>query len=141
MVELIFHDIDIDKTTNSPVLVLEELVSNPTRNLQIWIGETEASAIRNVLSGQETPRPMTHDLIKNIMDALSATVSAMYINKFEELTFYATLKLKSNGEEIDIDSRPSDAIAIALRYDVPIYVENSVIDENGYILEENSDKA
>ena len=136
MIELIFDGIKIDNNTTSPVAVLKELDANPKRNMDIWIGENEASAIKAALAGQDTPRPMTHDLIKNIMDVLSATVTAMNINKFEELTFYATLKLKSNGEEIDIDSRPSDAIAIALRYDVPIYVEDSVIEENGYILEE-----
>ena len=136
MIELIFDGIKIDKNTTSPVAVLKELDADPKRNMDIWIGENEASAIKAALAGQTTPRPMTHDLIKNIMDDLSATVTAMYINKFEELTFYATLKLKSNGEEIDIDSRPSDGIAMALRYNAPIYVEDNVIEEKGYIEKE-----
>lgn len=136
MIELIFDSIKIDKNTTSPVAVLKELDADPKRNMDIWIGENEASAIKAALAGQDTPRPMTHDLIKNIMDGLSATVTAMYINKFEELTFYATLKLKSKGEEIDIDSRPSDGIAIALRYNAPIYVEDNVIKEKGYIVKE-----
>ena len=136
MIELIFDGIKIDKNTTSPVAILKELDADPIRNMDIWIGENEASAIKAALAGQTTPRPMTHDLIKNIMDGLSATVTAMYINKFEELTFYATLKLKSNGEEIDIDSRPSDGIAMALRYNAPIYVEDNVIEEKGYIVKE-----
>lgn len=136
MVELIVDGIKTDKNTNSPIAVLEESNANPIRNMDIWIGENEASAINAALEGTDYPRPMTHDLIKNIMDALSATVIGMYINKCEELTFYATLKLKSDGEEIDIDSRPSDAIAMALRYNAPIYTEDNVIAEQGYIVKE-----
>lgn len=104
----------------------------------IWIGEAEGNAIKLCLDKTPFPRPMTHDLIKNIIDALSTTVNAVYITKMQDSTFYAKLSLKTDTQEIDIDSRPSDAIAIAIaiRYNAPIYVDDTIIDENGFLEEE-----
>ena len=82
---------------------------------------------------------MTHDLIKNIVDALSSAVTAVYITKMQDETFFARLSLKTDTQEIDIDSRPSDAIAIAIRYNAPIYVDDAVIEENGFLEEEKQD--
>lgn len=136
MVEVIFDGIKINDTDGCPIVVLEEIESDPHREMLIWIGETEALAIKDALAGPDSPRPKTHDLLKNIMDALSATVTAMYINANDNNIFYAKLRLKSGSEEIDIDSRPSDALAIALRYNAPIYVDENVIEKNGYIVKE-----
>ncbi len=132
MVEMKPASITTGSGSNTPVLILEEKESESKRLLLIWIGESEASAIDSQLKNVPMPRPMTHDLMKNIVEALSATVTAIYINAFEKSTFYATLKLKSDGEEIVIDSRPSDAIALALRCDVPIYIDEVVLEQNGF---------
>ena len=136
MVEMKPASITIGSGSNAPVLILEEKESVSKRLLLIWIGESEALAIDSQLKNQSMPRPMTHDLMKNIVEALSATVTAIHINAFKESTFYATVKLKSDSEEIDIDSRPSDAIALALRCDVPIYLDEAVLEQNGYLASE-----
>lgn len=136
MVEMKLASITADNTSDVPVLILEEKESESKRLLLIWIGESEAGAIDRKLKNESMPRPMTHDLMKNIVDALSATVIAIHINAFKESTYYATLKLKSDREEIDIDSRPSDAIALALRCDVPIYIDEAVLEQNGFLASE-----
>jgi bifunctional DNase/RNase len=135
MVEVKIGNIFTDNN-KSPVVVLEEIDSEPKRKLLIWIGESEAIAIKSGLDKKYSPRPMTHDLIKNIIDAFSATVTSIFINTVEKSTFYAKVKLKSDDQELDIDSRPSDALAIAIRYNAPIYVENNVIEKNGFFEKE-----
>lgn len=132
MVEMKPAYIKADNTSDTPVLILEEKESESKRVLLIWIGQSEACAIDSQLKEESMPRPMTHDLMKNIVEALSATVTAIHIYAFKESTFYATVKLKSDSEEIDIDSRPSDAIALALRCDVPIYIDEAVLEQNGF---------
>ena len=121
------------------VVILKQKEGDPIRRLLLWIGEAEANAIKSYLDEMHFPRPMTHDLIKNIIDALSTTVNAVYITKIEKSTFYAKLSLKTDTQEIAIDSRPSDAIAIAIRYNAPIYVDDAVIEENGFLEEEKKD--
>ncbi|MDE0637170.1 MAG: bifunctional nuclease family protein [Candidatus Poribacteria bacterium] len=135
MVEVKIDNIRTDNN-EAPVVILEEIDSDPKRKLLIWIGESEASAIKAGLENISFPRPMTHDLLKNIVDALSATVTGIYINAFEKQTFYAKVKLKSNIQDLNIDSRPSDALALAIRCEVPIYVEEKVIEENGFLEKE-----
>ncbi len=137
MVEVKVDYISIDKNSSTPVVILKQIQGNPIRRLMIWIGESEGHAIKLCLDKTPFPRPMTHDLIKNIIDALSTTVNAVYITKMQESTFYAKLSLKTDTQEIDIDSRPSDAIAI--RYNAPIYVDDAIIDENGFLEEEKQD--
>ncbi len=136
MVDVKIDSIRADKNNGTPVVVLEEIDGDPKRKMAIWIGDSEALAIKSGLEKTSFPRPMTHDLLKDIVDTLSATVTAIYINAVEESTFYAKVKLKSNSQEFDIDSRPSDALAIAIRYNVPIYVENNVIEKNGFFEKE-----
>ncbi len=114
MVEVEIDIITTDRKDRLSVVVLKEIEGNPKRQLLIWIGESEANAIDLVLKKTYMPRPMTHDLIKNIVDTLSFTVSAVFISSVEDNTFFAKLKLKSDREEFDIDSRPSDALAIAI---------------------------
>lgn len=132
MVEVKIALISADKNNGSPVVVLNEIETDGKRGLLIWIAEAEAAAIRIGIEERSFPRPMTHDLLKNIIDALSAKVTAICINAFEKNIFYAKIQLKSEEEEFDIDSRPSDALAIAIRYNVPIYVEDDVIENNGF---------
>ena len=125
-----------DQDSGVPVVVLEEIVDDPKRKMLIWIGRSEAVAIKTALAKTEHPRPMTHDLLKNIVDALSAKVEVVFINAVENATFYAKVKLKSNIQDLDIDSRPSDALAIAIRSNVPIYVEDDVIEKHGFFEKE-----
>lgn len=136
MVEVKIDDIQTDQNNGAPVVVLEEIDGDPKRKMAIWIGESEAAAIKVGLEKTSLPRPMTHDLLQNIVDALSAKVKAIYINAVEKQTFYAKLKLKSDSQNLDIDSRPSDALAIAIRYNAPIYVEDDVIEKHGYFEKE-----
>lgn len=137
MVEMKLESVTTDSNSKAPVLILEEKEeSESKRLLLIWVGESEAWAIDSKLKNESMPRPMTHDLMKNILDALSATVIAIHINAFKDATYYATLKLKSESEEYDIDSRPSDAIALALRCDVPIYIDEAVLEQNGFMASE-----
>ena len=136
MVEVKIDSITTDRNNGTPVVILEEIDSAPKRKLLVWIGESEAIAIDNGLKKTPFPRPMTHDLIKNIVDALSAKVEAIYINAVEKQTFHGKMKLKSESQELDIDSRPSDALAIAIRYNAPIYVEDDVIQKHGFFEKE-----
>lgn len=117
--------ITVDPFTNTPIVILKDLEDNDA--LPIWIGLLEASSIATAIENIQTPRPMTHDLLKNILDKLKAEVVKIEVNDLKENTFYAVLHLKAKGEKFTIDSRPSDAIAIALRTGAPIFVEESVI--------------
>ncbi len=145
MVEVIINDIlveqddkpgAVDQNNGVPVVVLQEITGEPKRKMLIWIGRNEAIAIKTALAKTEHPRPMTHDLLKNIIDALSAKVEAIYINVVKNATFYAKVKLKSNIQDLNIDSRPSDALAIAIRSNAPIYVEDDVIEKHGFFEKE-----
>lgn len=126
----------VDQDNGVPVVVLEEITGDPKRKMLIWIGRSEAVAIKTALVKTEHPRPMTHDLLKNIVDALSAKVAAIHINAVKNATFHAKVKLKSNSRDLDIDSRPSDALAIAIRSNAPIYVEDDVIEKHGFFEKE-----
>lgn len=113
-------------------LVLKEMEGE--RRLPIVIGAPEAMAISNELEGTPRPRPMTHDLLKNTIEALDATVISVYIHDLSDQTFYALVQLDRN--DIELDSRPSDAIAIALRFNAPIYIADHLLDEAGFTPEE-----
>ena len=133
MVEIKIEFLTVDRNAGAPVVVLKETEGESKRILLIWIGESEAWAIQNWLKKVDSPRPMTHDLLKNVIDTISGKVNSICINAVEKQTFYAQVKLEVNGQEYDIDSRPSDALALAIRCDVPIYVEEEVIEENGFL--------
>lgn len=104
------------------------LVSDGERKLPILIGPFEASAIQLVMDGARPDRPMTHDLLRTIMDRLTTTLDRVVIDDFWNTIYYAKLYLRTNGEELEIDARPSDAIALAVRFDAPIYVADSILD-------------
>lgn len=118
----------MDPITNSPIIILQDVKKNTL--LPIWVGIFEANAIALQVERIDTPRPMTHDLIKNILMQLDAEIYKVVVTELKDNTFYALIHLKLDGEPIAIDSRPSDAIALALRTDSPIYVTEDVINNS-----------
>ena len=127
MLEMKVNGLAIDPSTNMPIVILKDLEEE--RALPIWVGIFEANAIALEMESVPTPRPMTHDLIKNILEETEATVIRIVVNDLKDNTFYAEIYLSLNGTEVAIDSRPSDAIALALRVDAPIFVAKKVLDE------------
>ncbi|MCH7645590.1 MAG: bifunctional nuclease family protein [Nitrospinae bacterium] len=127
MLEMKVNGLAIDPSTNMPIVILKDLEEE--RALPIWVGIFEANAIALEMESVPTPRPMTHDLIKNILEETEATVLRIVVNDLKDNTFYAEIYLSLNGNEVAIDSRPSDAIALALRVDAPIFVAKKVLDE------------
>lgn len=126
MQELIVSNVNIDPITHQPVLILEDVRGR--KALPIWIGQFEATAILLELQGVKSPRPLTYDLIKNILETLNIEVTHVVISDIKDGTFYAQICMKTRTASIEIDSRPSDAIALALRLDVPIFVTDIVYD-------------
>jgi bifunctional DNase/RNase len=118
-----------DPGTNRPVLILKN--EEAGKILPIWIGPYEAYAIMSAIEGVEPTRPMTHDLIKALLDSLDARVERVVVNDLSDNTFYARIVVETREGAIEIDSRPSDAIAVALRTASPIYVAREVIDVSG----------
>lgn len=114
-----------------PIVFLREKEGSPKRLLPIWVGIAEAQAIHFKIQNQEFPRPMTHDLLKNVIESLGAKVTSVYIHSIQEATFYGQINLAVNGTELEIDSRPSDAIALALRAEAAIYVAEEVMKQSG----------
>lgn len=127
MLEMKVKGLALDPSTNMPIVILKDLEEEQA--LPIWVGIFEANAIALEMESVPTPRPMTHDLIKNILEETEATVLRIVVNDLKDNTFYAEIYLSLNGNEVAIDSRPSDAIALALRVDAPIYVAKKVLDE------------
>ena len=121
----------MDPITNSPIVILQGIEKNTL--LPIWVGIFEANAIALQIERIDTPRPMTHDLLKNILLHLNATVEKIVVTDLQENTFFATIFLDMEGEPVTIDSRPSDAIALALRTDAPIFVTQEVINDSSNI--------
>ena len=131
MIEMKVMGIALDVRTNSPIVVLHDLDNR--KALPIWIGSAEASAIIRCIEGLVVARPMTHDLVANIIEKTGYKLDKIEINDVEKDTFYATLFLvNEEGNTLEIDSRPSDAIAIAIRVDAPIFVTANVI-SNGSV--------
>lgn len=117
----------ICETRDQHVIILRE--RNGARALPIVIGHTEAMAIDRRVKGEQPPRPMTHDLLGNVIDCLNAQLEKIVINDLQDRTFYAKLVIRQNTELVEIDSRPSDAIALGVAGEVPIYVEDRVLRE------------
>lgn len=115
----------VDPITNMPIIVLRE--QGGERVLPIWVGVFEANAIALQIESVQTPRPMTHDLLKSVIDELGGRLERIVVCKLEENTFYATLQLRSSKGPLTLDARPSDAIALALRSGARIFVEEAVI--------------
>ena len=116
----------VDPVTNMPIILLRD--SEGQKVLPIWVGIYEANAIALQIENVSTPRPMTHDLLKNVITDLKASVKKIVVSDLKDNTFFALIYLEVGGETVAIDSRPSDAIALALRARAPIFVEESVID-------------
>lgn len=119
-------------------LILKE--TNGKRKLPIIIGAFEAQSIALELEGMKPPRPLTHDLMKNIIDTFAVSLNEVFINELRDGTFYAKLSVEGVSETQEIDSRPSDAIALAVRYGAPIYVEEEVLQEAGVVSEEEEEE-
>jgi bifunctional DNase/RNase len=118
-----------DPNTNRPVLILKN--EEAGKILPIWIGPYEAYAIMMAIEGVEPTRPQTHDLIKGLLAALEANVAHVVVHDLADNTFYARISLETPEGVVDVDARPSDAIAVALRTDAPIYVAREIIENNG----------
>lgn len=117
----------LDPITNSPIVLLKD--DDSSRFLPIWVGVFEANAIALQLESVETPRPMTHDLLRNLLDDLEVIVARIVIDDLQDNTFYAKIHVDSEDGTKMIDSRPSDAIALALRTNAPIFVSSNVLDQ------------
>lgn len=133
MFEMEVHGVNLDMLTNQPVIILKDLGSN--RYLPIWIGQFEATAILMEVQGIRPSRPLTHDLLKTILDSLKAQVTRIVINDLREGTFYAQIHMSFNSSDLQIDARPSDAIALAVRANVPIFADENVLDQAAVVSE------
>ena len=128
MQEMTIYGVSFDMVGKQPIVLLKTLDGN--KFLPIWIGHPEAAAILSKLQGQSTPRPMTHDLMTDVLTELNARVSRIAVTELRENTFFAVITLQVNGNEVEIDSRPSDALALAVRASAPIFVADKVIDDS-----------
>jgi hypothetical protein len=137
MVEVEIDSIRVSLMSQHRIVILKEL--NSERFLPIWIGPYEAEAITVSLQQMEVARPLTHDLLRNVLNALEAEVLSVNITELRENVFYARIMLRVNGRDVSIDSRPSDALALAVRVQVPVYVDESVMDEAASLPQESID--
>src|SRR6266513_1864744 len=128
MHEMVIYGVSFDLVGKQPIVLLKTAEGN--RFLPIWIGHPEAAAILMKLQGASTPRPMTHDLVTDMLEQLDAQVVRITVTELKESTFYASITVQQNGSEVDIDSRPSDAIALAVRAEAPILAADDVIEES-----------
>ena len=138
MIEMIVDSIRVSLMNYQRVVILKE--KDTDRYLPIWIGPAEADAIAVKLQGVAVPRPLTHDLLNSIVDTLGATVNSIIVSELKNDTFYAKIVLNVDSEQMEVDSRPSDAIALAVRVEAPIYVEEVVLDKAGILLDKESGK-
>jgi uncharacterized protein len=125
LIRMTVRGIALDPITNMPIIILKDVEER--KALPIWVGIFEANAIALELEKVSTPRPMTHDLMRSILEGLGVSVQQVIINDLKDNTFFAVIELARNGTAINIDSRPSDAIALALRVNAPIFVTEEVV--------------
>jgi uncharacterized protein len=125
LIRMTVRGIALDPITNMPIIILKDVEER--KALPIWVGIFEANAIALELEKVSTPRPMTHDLMRSILEGLGVSVRQVIINDLKDNTFFAVIELARNGTAINIDSRPSDAIALALRVNAPIFVTEEVV--------------
>ena len=128
MQEMVIYGVSFDMVGKQPIVLLKTIDGN--KFLPIWIGHPEAAAILMKLQGATTPRPMTHDLINDLINELDAQCTRVSVTELKDNTFYASITLRVNGQEVDIDSRPSDALAVAVRTSAPIFAADEVIEES-----------
>lgn len=132
MIPMDLSGVRVELPSNQPIVLLKE--QDGERYLPIWIGAAEAAAIAFALQGIPTPRPMTHDLMKQVLEELGVEVQKVSITELREGTFYAVLSLSRNGDTFEISSRPSDAIALAVRSNTPIFADAEVLDEASILI-------
>jgi len=125
-IEMKIKGLMVDPVTNMPIVILKD--ESESRVLPIWVGIFEANAIALKVEDIDTPRPMTHDLLQNLLDAFHAEVGKVVVTELRDNTYFAVIHLRVDGAEVSIDSRPSDAMALALRAGAPIFVEETVLD-------------
>ena len=133
------YGINLDLFSSSPIVILK--VEDENRYLPIWIGQPEARSILMKLQNQEFSRPLTHDLAFNLVTELGGSLERVNVTALRDSTFFATLQVEIDGRTVEVDSRPSDAIAIAVRAGAPIYAADEVIEEAGVVFEEAMEEA
>jgi uncharacterized protein len=138
MIEMELTGVRVELPTNQPIVLLRE--RGGERYLPIWIGAAEAAAIALSLQGVVTPRPMTHDLLKTILDDLTVEVQRIVVTELRDSTFYATITFQRDGDGFEVSSRPSDAIALAVRMSVPIFAEEGVLEEASILIPGDEDE-
>ncbi len=132
MIEMEITGVRVELPTNQPIVLLRE--RGGERYLPIWIGAAEAAAIALSLQGVVTPRPMTHDLMQNILEDLQVSVQRIVVTELRDSTFFASIQLQRKGDSYEISSRPSDAIALAVRMEVPVFAEEGVLEEASILI-------
>jgi hypothetical protein len=135
--EMVIYGVSFDVVGKQPIVLLKTVDGN--KFLPIWIGHPEAAAILIKLQGTELPRPMTHDLMTSLIERFNAEVKRITVTALRDNTFYAMLTLSRDGEDIEVDSRPSDALALAVRTDAPIFAAEDLIEENAIEFEHEVD--
>jgi bifunctional DNase/RNase len=138
MIELNLVGVRVELPTNQPIVLLKEREGE--RYLPIWIGAMEATAIAFALQGIVTQRPMTHDLLKNILEEVGVNVERIVITELKEGTFYAVIQLAVNGSRYEVSSRPSDAIALAVRVNIPIFANEDVLSEASILIRDDEEQ-
>ena len=138
MIELELVGVRVELPHNQPIVLLKE--TSGTRFLPIWIGPVEATSIAFALQGVVTQRPMTHDLLRDLLEALEVGVERIVVTELHEGTFYAEIHMASGEQPVVVSSRPSDAIALAVRASVPIYAHEGVLDEAGIEIEDDEEE-
>jgi len=138
VIEMVIDSIRVSLMNYQRVVILKEKMAD--RYLPIWIGPAEADAIAVKLQGVSVPRPLTHDLLYSMIDALGATIDSIVVCDLKNDTFYAKVILNVDGERMEVDSRPSDALALAVRAEVPVYSEEIVLDKAGILLDKETGK-
>ena len=138
MIEMSLVGVRVELPTNQPIVLLREREGE--RFLPIWIGAMEATAIAFALQGIVTARPMTHDLLKNVLEDLSVQVQRIVITELKDGTFYAVIQMQQDGRSYEVSSRPSDAIALAVRVSVPIFAHEDVLTEASIVIRDDEEQ-
>jgi uncharacterized protein len=138
MIEMELTGVRVELPTNQPIVLLRE--RSGERYLPIWIGAAEAAAIALSLQGVVTPRPMTHDLLKTILEDLSVEVQRIIVTELRDSTFYASIQMQKGTDALEVSSRPSDAIALAVRMSVPIFANEDVLEEAAILIPGDEDE-
>ena len=139
MQEMVIYGVSFDMVGKQPIVLLKTVDGN--KFLPIWIGHPEAASILMKLQGASTPRPMTHDLLSEMLGELEVECTRVAVTELRENTFFASITLSVNGREVEIDSRPSDAIALAVRAGAPIYAAEEVISESAIEFEHDVEES